>query len=105
MSLNRLFVATVAASLCVACQAAEKHRYECPSPLVDDKGQQHELTHVDVFDGPPQNKAFLQVITHLQGLDPYLVCSYKDTDKVVTIHAVGAAACGGADVPNTAYCD
>lgn len=104
MSLSRLLMTTVAACFCVACHAATKHRYECPSPLVDEKGK-HTLIHVDVFDGPPQDRAFLEAITNLKGRDPYLVCSYQGTDKVVTIHAVGAGSCAAPDEPNTAYCD
>ncbi|WP_414649700.1 STY0301 family protein [Dyella sp.] len=104
MSSSKLLITAMAACFCVGCQAASKHRYECPSPLVDAKGK-HTLVHVDVFDGPPKDKAFLQVLTDLKGLDPYLVCTYQGTDKVVTIHAVGASSCAAPDEPNTAYCD
>lgn len=101
---NRSLVTATAMLACVACSAAEKHRYECPSPLVDDKGQ-HTLKHVDVFDGPPKDQAFLQGWTNLKGRDIYLVCSYEGTDKVVFIHAPGVDTCDAPDKPNTAFCD
>lgn len=100
----KLLFASSAILACAACGATEKHRYECPSPLTDDKGQ-HALKHVDVFDGPPKDQAFLQGWMHLKGRDIYLVCAYDGTDKVVTIHAQGVNSCDAPDKPNTAFCD
>jgi len=104
MPSNKLLVAVIAAGFCVGCHAAPKHRYECPSPLVDASGK-HTLVHVDVFDGPPKDKAILQVLKDLRGFDPYLVCTYHGTNRAVTIHAVGANSCAAPDEPNTVYCD
>lgn len=104
MLYTKWLVAITTTLTCVACSAAEKHRYECPSPLVDDKGQ-HTLKHVDVFDGPPKDQALLQGWTNLKGRDIYLVCAYETTDKVVTLHAQGADTCDASDKPNKAFCD
>ncbi|MBE1160905.1 STY0301 family protein [Dyella acidiphila] len=89
---------------CAACDAAAKHHYQCPSSLAD-RGSQHALVHADVFDGPPEDKAFLRAWGDLKGGDIYLVCSYAETDKVVSIHAIGVNTCGDSSKPSTAYCD
>jgi hypothetical protein len=104
MSLTRPLITTIALGMCITCHASTRHRYECPSPLVDGKGT-HALAHVEVFDGPPQQQASLEMWKPLKGKDPYLVCTYQGTDTVTTIHAVGANACDATDKPGAAYCD
>jgi hypothetical protein len=104
MLFSKPLFAAVAVLACVACHASEKHRYECPSPLVDANGH-HAITHVDLFDGPPQNQAFLQGWSNLKGRDIYLVCTYDGTTTVITIHAQGVDSCDATDKPVTAFCD
>lgn len=41
----------------------------------------------------------------LTGVDPYLVCRYQGTDKVITLHAKDAKSCEAASNPFAAYCD
>jgi hypothetical protein len=100
---NRLAIA-FALCACVACRAAEPHRYECPSPLMLNHVG-HVLAHVHVYDGPPKNGVDLEAWDSLEGIDPYLVCHYEGTDKVVTIHAIGSKSCDAADHPAAAFCD
>ena len=111
MSSTRCLVATLALLTCATCSATH-HRYECPSPLVDGKIKR-ELSHIEVFDGPPKDMASLipapagnvAIWDKLEDVDVYLVCGYKRTDKIITIHARGATICKGTDHPSAAFCD
>lgn len=104
MSSSKWLAVAVMAGVCAACHAKSSHRYECPSPLPVG-GVEHALKHVDLFDGPPRDRAFLQAWDSLKGVDPYLVCSYDGTGQVVTIHAVGSKSCQATVKPLAAYCD
>jgi hypothetical protein len=111
-SSTRCLVATLALLTCTTCSAATHHRYECPSLLVDGKIKR-ELSHIEVFDGPPKDMASLipaaaddaGILDGLEKVDVYLVCGYKGTDKIITIHALGATICKGTDHPSAAFCD
>jgi hypothetical protein len=112
MSSSRFLFAILALCIPAAPYAATHHRYECPSPLVDGKVKR-SLSHIDVFDGPPMDMASLipapagnvAIWDKLEDVDVYLVCEYKGTDKIVTIHAIGATNCTGTDHPSAAFCD
>lgn len=109
MSFNKALGVIFSTFVFSAC-AATPHRFECPRS-VSDGHQNHVLDNASLFDGPPEQMADLipaQGKTadrwDLTGVDPYLVCKYKGTDKVVTIHAQGAKACEATSNPFAAYC-
>ncbi|PMS36156.1 hypothetical protein B0G57_104257 [Trinickia symbiotica] len=104
MSFNKRLLMAVALCACTACHATERHRYACPSPLTEGSVN-HALKHVELYDGPPKNLVSLQAWDSLKDVDPYLVCSYEGTDKVVTIHAAGSKACDATAKPKAAFCD
>jgi len=101
-------------ALCIPATlyAEVHHRYECPSPLSEGKVRL-VLEHVDVFDGPPENLASLipapahnaDIWDGLGKVDTYLVCGYKGTHKIVTLHAKGTTVCKVTDHPSRAFCD
>lgn len=95
---------TLALCSCLAAHAAAPHRYQCPSHLVVGKTK-HAFSYATVYDGPPEQLASLEGTDSLEGADVYLVCKYKRTDKVVTIHAVGSKSCNGTEQPPTVFCD
>ena len=71
----------------------------------------HILNNVSVYDGPPDRMVDLEPSTSgevdkwdLDGVDPYLVCEFKGTSKVVTFHATGAKTCEAGLKPLHAYC-
>jgi len=109
MSFNKtlgLICCSVAFSAC----ATTPHRFECPHVLSDGH-QNHVFNNASLFDGPPEQMANLVPVPgktadrwDLTGVDPYLVCRYKGTNHVVTIHAQGAKACEVASNPFAAYC-
>ena len=92
----------------VACAGAAPAT--CPSSL-SDGGTRHALDNASLYDGPPDQMADLVPVSagdmdrwNLDGVDPYLVCKYSGTTKVVTFHAVGAKLCEGGGKPLRAYC-
>ena len=112
MSSCRYLVAIFALSVPTILCTTAHHRYECPSPLIEGKTR-HALRYVNVYDGPPENLASLIPVPAgradmwdgLQYVDAYLACEYKGTDKIITIHALGATVCKGTDHPSAAFCD
>jgi hypothetical protein len=110
MSLSKPFFAIFGWAIACSVCAAPAHRFECPSTLSD--GPKHyALDNASLFDGPPEQMADLIPVSgktadrwDLTGVDPYLVCRYQGTDKVVTIHAQGAKVCEAKSKPFTAYC-
>ena len=82
----------------------------CPSS-VSDAGSRHRLVNASLYDGPPNEMADLIPVTagdvdrwNLDSVDPYLVCKFDGTTKVVTFHAVGAKVCEAGKTPFQAYC-
>ena len=92
----------------VACAGAAPAT--CPFSL-SDGGVRHALDNASLYDGPPDQRADLIPVSagsmdrwDLDGVDPYLVCRYSGTTKVVTFHALGAKTCEGGGKPLRAYC-
>jgi hypothetical protein len=82
----------------------------CPSSIGDGAAQ-HRLTNASIFDGPPEEKADLVPdssgrldLWKLEGVDAYLVCRFAGTERVVTLHAVGAKICEAGAKPFRATC-
>ena len=82
----------------------------CPSSLRDG-GSRHRLVNASLFDGLPSEMADLIPVAvgdvdrwDLDSVDPYLVCRFGGTAKVVTFHAVGAKVCEAGKTPFQAYC-
>ena len=109
MSRNRLawplLAVTALASTCAVAEPAI-----CPSSL-QDAGGRHRLVNASLFDGLPSELADLVPVTvgdvdrwNLDSVDPYLVCRFDGTAKVVTFHAVGAKVCEAGKTPFQAYC-
>lgn len=105
-SLMLLFVAH-----CFAASAATTHLFECPAHL-SSGGKSHPLENASLFDGPAAQMADLIPVSgktgdrwDLAGVDPYLVCRYRGTGQVLTLHAEGARNCEAAGDPFVAYCD
>lgn len=70
------------------------------------------LDNASLFDGPPDQMTDLIPVSDktadrwdLAGVDPYLVCRYKGTSEVVTLHAKGAKTCEATSNPFAAHCD
>jgi hypothetical protein len=112
LSSSRYFLAIVALCTPTALFAATHHRYECPSPLIDGRVKR-SISHFDVFAGPPKNMASLMpastdegdIFEGLEGADAYLVCRYKGTDKIITIHAPDATVCKAPIHSDAVFCD
>jgi len=104
MSFSKRLVTVLGFCACVVGHATERHRYECPSPLLVGNVK-HTLKHAEVYDGPPKNMASLEAWGVLKDVDVYLLCTYDGTDKSITIHAVGSASCNATDKPRAAFCD
>jgi hypothetical protein len=106
VSFSKCLLITVASLACMAGHAAERHRYECPARLVVGK-LGHALKSAQVYDGPPEELASLEAWDKepLAGTDVYLVCEYKATNNVVTIHAVGVRSCKMTDKPQAVFCE
>jgi hypothetical protein len=112
MSSSRYLFAVLALCTPTALFAAPHHRYACPSPLVDGKVKR-SLSHIDVFAGPPKRMASLMpastddggIFEGLEGADAYLVCRYKGTNKIITIHAPDATFCKALIHPDVVFCD
>ena len=82
----------------------------CPSSL-SDAGSRHRLVNASPFDGPPREMADLVPVPaeavdrwSLDGVDPYLVCRFEGTTRIVTFHVVGARVCETGKTPFQAYC-
>ena len=82
----------------------------CPEKTMDG-GQSHSLSNASLFDTPPVNKVDLEPITvgsrdvwDLYRIDPYLICRYSGTTRIVMLHPVGAKTCAMAGPPFEAYC-
>lgn len=92
----------------IACSAAAPAT--CPSSVFD-AGRRHALVNASLYDGPPDQMADLIPVAagavdrwDLDSVDPYLVCKFQGTAKVVTFHAVGAKNCEAGKKPFQAYC-
>lgn len=90
----------------VACAA----KVSCPSS-VPDGGVGHVLNNASLFDGPPDKLVSLVPDSSgsvdrwdLTGIDPYLVCRFEGTSKVLTLHAASAKSCMAGQKPFQAYC-
>lgn len=110
MSLNKTLAGVVCSTFGFIACASTSHRFECPSALSDGR-QSYVLDNASLFDGPPEQLADLIPVQgktadrwDLTGVDPYLVCRYKGTDKVVTMHVKDARACEATSHPFAAYC-
>jgi hypothetical protein len=82
---------------------------ECPPALPQNAG--HKLANASLFDGPPAQMADLVPNRagdidrwDLDGVDPYLVCRFARTDKIVVLHATGAGTCRAGGKPFRAGC-
>ncbi len=82
----------------------------CP-PLIKDAAGPHRLDNASLFDGPPNQMADLEPVSagvldrwNLDGVDPYLVCKFAGTTRMVTLHAAGAKECDAGGSPFRAYC-
>ncbi|WP_184416370.1 STY0301 family protein [Rhodanobacter sp. MP7CTX1] len=111
MSLSRTLSTIFALSLSASSWAAVQHRYVCPAFVSDGKARR-ALENVTVYDGAPEERASLIPMTtnnvdtwDMHETDAYLSCEYKGTDKVVTIHALGASYCRAAGYPLVASCN
>jgi hypothetical protein len=109
MSSNSLAVPFLAVAV-VACTAAAPVPMACPPTITDANGT-HALNNASLYDGPPDQMADLVPDRtgavdrwSLDGVDPYLVCKFQETTKVVTLHAVGAKVCEAGKKPFQAYC-
>jgi hypothetical protein len=94
----------------VACTAAAPAPAACPATVTDATGK-HVLDNASLYDGPPDQMADLVPVPagsvdrwDLDSVDPYLVCKFQGTAKVVTIHEVGAKLCEAGKTPFQAYC-
>ena len=83
----------------------------CPQTLTG-LDKKHVLENASLFDTPPINKADLtpDVVGQNEAwdpdrIDPYLVCRYSGTTKVVTLHPVGAKSCTMLGGPFRACCE
>lgn len=92
----------------IACSAASPA--VCPAHVTDSGGD-HPLYNASLYDGPPEQMVDLPPVSgvnvdkwDLGGVDPYLVCKFKGTIKVVTMHATGAKTCEAGKKPFQAYC-
>jgi hypothetical protein len=71
----------------------------------------HALNNASLYDGPPEQMAdLIPDVTgnmdkwDLDSVDPYLVCKYLGTTKVLTFHASHAQICEAGGTPFQAYC-
>ncbi len=92
----------------LACTGAAP--VSCPSSLPGSVAR-HRLVDASLFDGPPKQEADLVPVPagaverwNLDGVDPYLVCRFRGTSTVVTIHAAGARSCKAGGSPFAASC-
>lgn len=108
--MSRNSLVPVLAVVVVACSGAGPAPAVCPSTLQDAAGK-HVLDNASLYDGPPAQMADLVPAPagavdrwNLDGVDPYLVCMFKGTARVVTFRAVGAKVCEARKKPFSAYC-
>ena len=98
-------------ALCVVPMAsAIAAPVKCPSSI-NDAGIKHVLNNASLYDGPPDQMADLIPIPvgavdqwTLDGVDPYLVCKFQNTTKVVTFHVTAANVCETGKKPFQVYC-
>ena len=83
---------------------------DCPHAIADAAGS-HVLNNASVYDGPPDEMADLEPSMSgnvdrwdLDGVDPYLVCRFQGTSRVMTFHATGARTCQAGSKPLHAGC-
>lgn len=104
-------VKAICVTLCLgSVSASAATRLACPVTLVD-AGTRHTLINASLYDGPPEQEADLVPEPtgrvdrwDLDGVDPYLVCKYKDTTKTITLHAKTQKVCEAGKRPFRAYC-
>lgn len=104
-------VKTMCVALCLGLiSASSAARVTCPAGVVEG-GARHVLVNASLFDGPPDQEADLVPESggnvdrwSLEGIDPYLVCKYKNTVKTITLHANGLKVCEAGNKPFQAYC-
>ena len=104
-------VAAISALSLMLGQAAFAAPWRCPASLTP-HGDSHRLNNASLFDGPPGEMADLIPIPSgaydrwdVRNADPYLVCKYAGTDKIITLHAQGAARCQAGGQPFQAVCE
>lgn len=93
----------------LACSAAAAPA-NCPA-FVQSGAVKDALNNASLYDGPPQQMADLipdesgaMDKWDLDSVDPYLVCKYVGTARVVTFHARGAKICEAGGKPFQAFC-
>ncbi|WGS50056.1 hypothetical protein LFL96_00650 [Paraburkholderia sp. D15] len=104
-------VKAISMTLCLgAMSVSATARVVCPASVVD-VGTRHALINASLFDGPPEQEADLVPEPagrvdrwNLDGVDPYLVCKYKNTAKTITLHAPTQKVCEAGNKPFQAYC-
>jgi hypothetical protein len=109
VSRNSFAVAVLAVTV-VAGAAAAAPPATCPSSITEG-ARKHVLDNASLYDGPPSEMADLMPVRagavdrwSLGNADPYLICKFSGTSKVVTFHAVGAKVCEAGKKPFQAYC-
>ncbi|MGI4939863.1 MAG: STY0301 family protein [Janthinobacterium lividum] len=92
----------------IVCTAAGPAN--CP-PAVTDPAGSHVLDNASVYDGPPNEMADLEPSLSggvdrwdLDGVDPYLVCAFQGTSRVMSFHVTGARTCEAGSKPFHAGC-
>lgn len=101
----------ICVALCLgAISASCAARVVCPASI-DDGGVRHALFNASLYDGPPDQEADLVPERagkmdrwSLEGIDPYLVCKYRDTAKTVTLQPKDQTVCEAGKKPFRAYC-
>ena len=107
MSLSKLVILIL---FLIAANTVYANQFSCPIVMLD-AGIRHVLNDVSLYDGPPDEMADLvpaftrnMDYWNTDGVDPYLVCQYKDTAKTITIHAKHVRMCAAGKKPFQAYC-
>jgi len=93
----------------IACSAAAAP-VNCPA-FIQAGAVKDELNNASLYDGPPDEMADLipdesgaMDIWNLDSVDPYLVCKYIGTAKIVTFHATSTKICEAGGKPFQAFC-
>lgn len=111
MSCSKILALIVWGGFSVSACASPSHSFQCPANITVGPDR-HQLYSASVFNGPPSEMADLipdfgkkAARWDLDYIDPYLVCKYKGTEKVITLHVTGAKRCIAVRRPFAAYCD